>query len=190
MAIRKPLRSVAARMPIRMHRGSLQSTIFRRRFETRLQFIRPGSGVMHGRRGGFFGSVFKGIKSVVTTVAKLPVVSTVAKVALSSLPVVKAATTAVGAVKKLTASGATGSVIQASSTGAQGIFSAVPFPSLAASKPKRKRKAKAKRATKRKAKRKAKGKRKAGGTAKQRAARARFARAAKKGRIKKGSHLR
>lgn len=182
-------------------RGSAQSSLVRRRFIS--AGVRPGAGVMHGRRvmvgrrGGFFGSVFKAVKKVASVVTKVPVVSQIAKVAISSLPVVGQVVTAVNAVKKFTPQGIAPSAGFAK-------LSATPGPStpLAAQisslqslssggSPAKKRKKKAKKKAK-KPRKKAKAKRKAAskkGTAKQRAARARFARAAKKGRIKKGQKL-
>lgn len=180
------------------NKGSLSSSLLRHRFSVR-SIVRPGSGVIAGRmgsrRGGFFGSVFKGIKKVVSTVAKVPVISTVAKTALSSLPIVGGVVTAVTAVKKLTASGVAPSAQLVNQTATPGVVAPLAMTAsragITGTAPKRK-KAKKRKATKRKksASRSRRPKKaKKGGTAKQRAARARFARAAKKGRIKKGQKL-
>lgn len=178
------------------NRGSLQSSLVRRRFSVR-SIVRPGSGIMvgrRGRRGGFFGSVFKGIKKVVSTVAKVPVLSTLAKTALGALPIVGSVRTAVNEVKRLTASGVAPSnqLVNQDATPGPTPTAAAAMAGMKGMTPgtTRKRKKKAKKAKPRKkAKRKAKAKGSKKGTAKQRAARARFARAAKKGRIKKGQKL-
>ena len=101
----------------RLLRGSTQSNVIRARV-TRMG-MRPGIGsssprhrviVRHGGRGGFFGSVFKAVSKVVSTVAKVPVVGTLAKTALGSLPIVGQALTAVNAVKSATAAAASPSI--------------------------------------------------------------------------------
>lgn len=141
-----------------------------------------------GARGGFFKDVFKGVKKIVNTVTKVPVIGTVAKVAVGSLPIVGQVTTAVNAFKKKTpvgiAASPVGGVPMAAASGAappnyggtkEGISQGY------IRRPRRKRrKAKAS---------KRKGKRSGGGSAKQRAARARFAAAARKGKIRKGQRL-
>lgn len=142
-------------------------------------------------RGGFFKSLVKGVGKVVGTVTKLPVVGTVAKAALSSLPVVGQVVTAISAVKGLTAASASAGIaggvssLPAAGVGGLGLTSTA--------KPRRRKKAKARRRAKpRKRVRRAGARRQSRkkGTAKQRAARARFARAARRGRIKKGTRLR
>jgi len=170
MAIRGRIGNLVTR------KGSIQSALVRHKQRTS---YRPGVGMIafRGRRGGFFKKLFKGVKKIVTTVAKVPVVGTVAKAAISSIPVVKAVTTAVNVVKKATASGVSAATAP--------ITPRVDAPAYSSTAQEH-----AMGAPRRKAKRKAKkAKRKGGGTAKQRAARARFARAARKGRIKKGARL-
>lgn len=134
-------------------------------------------------RGGFFKDVFKGVKKVVSTVTKLPVIGAVAKAAVATLPVVGQVVTAVNAFKAKTPVGAAASPIGGVTavSGAAPVFMTAP----ARRAPRRK----AKRAKRAKRGKRAKAKKRAGGTAKQRAARARFARAARKGRIKKGTRL-
>lgn len=133
-------------------------------------------------RGGFFKSIFKGVSKVVKSVTKIPVIGTVAKAAVSSLPIVGQVQTAIGAFKKKTPVG-----VAASPVG--GVVSPSQMANIAANrKPARRRKAKKAKKAKRRTKR-AKSKRSGGGSAKQRAARARFAAAARKGRIKKGQRL-
>jgi hypothetical protein len=146
---------------------------------------RPGGVVASFRysrmaRGGFFKDVFKGVKKIVKTVTKVPVIGTIAKAAVGSLPIVGQVTTAVAAFKKKTPVGAAASPVggvQPSSSVAVNMAANAPAP-------RRRRKA-----AKKSKRRKATTKRKGGGSAKQRAARARFAAAARKGRIKKGARL-
>lgn len=135
-------------------------------------------------RGGFFKSLFKGVKKVVTTVTKLPVIGAVAKAAVGSLPVVGQVVTTVNAFKAKTPVGAAASPIG----GVTAVAGAAPVFMTAPARRAPRRKA-AKRAKRAKRGKRAKAKKRAGGTAKQRAARARFARAARKGRIKKGTRL-
>lgn len=150
--------------------------------------VRPGVGyVMAGRRGGFFKSLVKGIGKVVSTVAKVPVVGTIAKAAITSLPVVGQVVTAVGAVKKLTASGVAPTMNLAQLSATPGPSTPLAAQVLAGGPRRRKPAKRAKRAKKRK--RPTQKRASSRGTAKQRAARARFARAAKRGRIKKGQRL-
>jgi len=145
--------------------------------------MRPGVGyVVSGRRGGFFKKLFKGVAKVAKVIA--PAVVAVARTAAKHT-LVGTVVTAVNKVKKLTAAGhahansAAGKASIAAQRGA-GTASAAP---------------RAKRAGRRSAKRKTRTPAKKAGrskrhvSAKQAAARARFARAAKKGRIKKGAKL-
>lgn len=158
-------------------------TRLRTRFGGRTNYVSMIRARRHAR-GGFFKDVFKGVKKIVNTVTKVPVIGTVAKVAVGSLPIVGQVTTAVNAFKKKTpvgiAASPVGGVPMAAVAGAAPVSVAPPT----ARAPRRKRR---KATTKRKAtKRKAKS---GGGSAKQRAARARFAAAARKGKIKKGQRL-
>lgn len=161
---------------------------------SRPQVMRAGPrSILYGRRmarGGFFKSIGKIAKGIIKTVKHVPVLNAVAKAAVGSLPIVGQVQTAVNAFKKKTPVGVAASPV--------GGIQPTPAQSLNAStnrrsSPKRTRrakKAKTAKAKPRKARKsKAKGKRKGGGTAKQRAARARFAAAARKGRIKKGQRL-
>lgn len=136
-------------------------------------------------QGGFFGSIVKGVKKVVGTVARIPVVGAVAKTVLTSVPVLGGVVTAVGAVK---------SAIRPPTVANTGNTTATTgAPPLgqpqAASRPpaRRTRKPRARRVSRGTRRRPAK--RARGISAKQRAARARFARAARKGRIRKGARL-
>lgn len=151
--------------------------------------VRPGIGIVIGRRGsrrgGFFGSVFKGIKKVVSAVTKVPVISTIAKTALSSIPVVGSVVTALDKVKRSTVLAAVPQLAKLSA--APGPSTPLAVQSAAAPSTRRPRRKRAKRRGPRRKKRAAP--RRSKGTAKQRAARARFARAAKKGRIRKGQRL-
>lgn len=181
------------RLSLRLGRGRpVAPTGIRRPFARRPGGIRAGSMmrvapggmyVLRGRRGGFFKSLVKTVRGVVKTITKVPVLGAVAKAAVGSLPIVGQVTTAVNAFKSKTPVG-----VAASPVGGVPHTAGAP-PQIAASVnarvnrgPRRRRKTKAKKA--RKAAR-----RKGGGSAKQRAARARFARAAKKGRIRKGQRL-
>ena len=148
--------------------------------------VRPGVGVLVGQRGGFFKKLFKGVKKAVSVVAKVPILGTIAKTAISSLPVVGQVVTAVGAIKKTTAAGIAASVFGAAKGLAPGGGAAVNFNKQAAAREGRRA---AKRAPKKRAPKKRAAAKRSGGSAKQRAARARFARAARKGRIKKGARL-
>lgn len=154
---------------------------------TRTAFGRRGGGVPAFRyarmqRGGFFKSLFKGVSKVVKAVTKVPVLGAVAKAAVGSLPIVGQVQTAIGAFKKKTAVG-----VAASPVG--GVVSPSQAFNMASNRraPRRKTSKKSKKA--KRSKRAKKSSRKGGGSAKQRAARARFAAAARKGRIKKGSRL-
>lgn len=180
-------RAVGSRIPSRLVAPARQRTLTGSagRFVVQLRRGRPV-------RGGFFKSLVKGVGKVVGTVTKLPVVGTVAKAALSSLPVVGQVMTVAKAVKGLTAASASAGIaggvssLPAAGLGGLGLTStALPRGMRRKKRTKAKAKRRAKRRTKRAAKRRSKG-----GTAKQRAARARFARAAKRGRIKKGTRLR
>jgi len=132
-------------------------------------------------RGGFFKKLFKGVKSVVKAVAKVPVIGAVAKAAVGALPVVGQVVTAVNAFKGKTAVGVAASPVGGVVSPAAVLNSAVNRRTPGT--PRRRRPKKAKRA--KRAKRTGGG----GGTAKQRAARARFAAAARKGKIRKGARL-
>lgn len=152
------------------------------RGRARVEFLRR----RRGARGGFFKDIFKGAAKVVKAVTKVPVVGAIAKAAVGSLPVVGQVVTAVNAFKKKTPVGVAASPIGGVQTvsGAPPISLAAPRAMNGGAAPRRRRKRKAAKRTKR-----AKAKRKGGGSAKQRAARARFAAAARKGRIKKGQRL-
>jgi hypothetical protein len=158
--------------------------MLRRRFHATGRF-RPGMGVVVGRRGGFFKKLFKGVAKVAKFVA--PAVVAVAKTAASHTVVGKVLST-VAKVKKRTAVGVAAKAYAAAKrlpdyggekeARSQGLGRFKGIPAAKRRKmPLRKRKAKGK------------AKRKGGGTAKQRAARARFAAAARKGRIRKGAKL-
>ena len=135
--------------------------------------LRPGIGyVVRGRRGGFFKKLFKGVGKVVKAVA--PVVLAVAKTAAKHT-VVGRVLTVTAAVKKRIAGGGRPSVKSSSPGWNYGGDKEAKSQGLG-------RYAKG-------AKRKTTAKRKGGGTAKQRAARARFAKAARKGKIRKGAKL-
>lgn len=144
-----------------------------------------GRFIVRGRRGGFFSGIVKGIGKVVKTVTKVPVVGAIAKAAVGSLPVLGQVVTAVNAFKGKTAVGVaaspTGGATVATGQAPANIPPAFRHNAAARRRPKAKKAKKAKRAKR--------AKRSGGGTAKQRAARARFARAAKKGRIRKGQRL-
>lgn len=140
----------------------------------------PGGSFLRYRRtarGGFFKSVFKAVKKAVSTVTRVPVIGAIAKTAIKSLPVVGQVVTAVEAFKGKTPVG-----IAASPVG--GVVAPGRTLNVAANRPRRRKGKKAKKA-KRASKRRSSG----GGTAKQRAARARFAAAARKGKIRKGQRL-
>jgi hypothetical protein len=145
------------------------------------------SGLRYRRmaRGGFFksiGKLVKGVAKVVKTVTSVPVIGKLAKAAVGSLPLVGQVKTAVSAFKRHTPVGIAASPVGGVTPPAHALNT---MTHAAARRPGR-RKAKAKRKAKRRA---AKSSRKGGGSAKQRAARARFAAAARKGRIKKGARL-
>lgn len=143
--------------------------------------------VLYGRRmarGGFFKSLFKGAKKLVKSVTKIPVIGTVAKTALGSLPIVGQVTTAVNAFKKKTPVG-----IAASPIGGNPAIALNLSANAGNRRPKNRRPKRRPKATRKRKTNKTKAIRKGGGTAKQRAARARFAKAAKKGRIRKGQRL-
>lgn len=186
-----------------------QGLLRRGRFGFRSR-ARPGIGVIVGRRGsrrgGFFGSVFKGIKKIASVVTKVPVVSTLAKTALSSIPVVGQVVTAIDRVKRNTVLAKVPSMNFAKLSAAPG--PSTPLAAQAASAgmtgstpAKRKRRHSRSRVAPRKAKRRrgkstARTRARSGSrsrprrsSAKQRAARKRFAAAARKGPIKKGTRL-
>lgn len=157
--------------------------------------MRPGGTVGSVRfrrmaRGGFFSKLVKKVGKVVKTVTHLPVIGAVAKTAIGSLPIVGQVQTAVNAFKRKTPAGAGHAAhathpkdTQTTSFNQQANYTSTHTRSGRRKKPLKKAK-RAKRA------KRAKGaKRKGGGTAKQRAARARFAAAARRGRIRKGSRL-
>lgn len=155
---------------------------------TRRAFGRRPGGVTSIRyarmaRGGFFKKLFKGVKKVVRVVTKVPVLRELAKTAIGSLPIVGRVVTAVNAFKAKTAVGVAGSPVGAG-TPASNFNQRVNRRA-----PSRRKTKKAKKSARRSRGSKAKAKRKGGGSAKQRAARARFAKAAKKGRIRKGQRL-
>jgi hypothetical protein len=133
------------------------------------------------QRGGFFKSVFKSVAKVVKTVTKVPVVGTIAKAAISSLPIVGQVTTAVAAFKSKTPVGTAQSPVG----GVQPTASAVVNQPVVSRAPRGARRARPKK--RKKAKRSSS--RRGGGSPKQIAARKRFAAAARRGRIKKGQRL-
>jgi hypothetical protein len=132
-------------------------------------------------RGGFFKKIFKGVKNVVKAVSRVPVLGAVAKAAVGSLPVVGQVVTAVNAFKGKTAQGVAATPVGGVQSPGQVLNATVNRSSGRRRRPKV-----AKRAKRGRAKR---AKRSGGGTAKQRAARARFAAAARKGKIRKGQRL-
>lgn len=148
---------------------------------------RSGGGGASGRfvryrgRGGFFGSIFKGIKTAVHVAS-----SVLPKTLISSVPILGGAITAVGAAKAALRPPTLANVANQTA-----IAGALPLgqPTTAIPRGLHRRKRKKVKTTKRTTKRARRRKGRAGGTAKQRAARARFARAARKGRIKKGQRL-
>jgi len=135
-------------------------------------------------RGGFFKKIFKGVKNIVKAVSKVPVLGAVAKAAVGSLPVVGQVVTAVNAFKGKTAQG-----VAATPVGGVVSPGQVLNATVNRSTGRRRRPKVAKRAKRGRAKRAKRAKRSGGGTAKQRAARARFAAAARKGKIRKGQRL-
>lgn len=147
--------------------------------------------ILYGRRmarGGFFKSLVKTVGKVVKTIKHVPVLNAVAKAAVGSLPIVSQVQTAVSAFKKKTPVGVAASPVGGvHPTPAQALNASTNR--VAPHRTRRKKKAKTAKAKTRKARKAKKAKRKGGGSAKQRAARARFAAAARKGRIKKGSRL-
>lgn len=150
--------------------------------------------ILYGRRmarGGFFKSLVKTVGKVVKTIKHVPVLNAVAKAAVGSLPIVSQVQTAVSAFKKKTPVGVAASPVGGvHPTPAQVLNASTNrVARVAPHRTRRKKKAKTAKAKTRKARKAKKAKRKGGGSAKQRAARARFAAAARKGRIKKGSRL-
>lgn len=148
--------------------------------------MRPGvtMGSLRYRRmarGGFFKKLIKGVSKVVRTVTNLPVIGAVAKTAVNSLPIVGQVTTAVAAFKSKTPSGAGHAAHAGTKTPTPSQFN------VQTNAPHRRKRAK--KAKRPKRARKSASRRKGGGTAKQRAARARFAAAARKGKIRKGTRL-
>lgn len=142
---------------------------------------RIGAPILRYRRlarGGFFKNIVKGVAKVVKSVTKVPVIGAIAKAAVQSLPIVGQVTTAVAAFKGKTAVGVAASPVG----GVQEppLYGGMKEAHLAVRKPRRRRKTKKAKKAKRS---------RGGGSAKQRAARARFAAAARKGRIKKGTRL-
>lgn len=189
MALRSPVRSVLLqRLAQRRGRSPLRSVP---RFTARASAFKPRFARLSRYRvrsaqGGFFKDVFKGVKKVVGTVAKIPVVGQLAKVAVGGIPVLGGVVSAVNAVKAaVRPPTTTQAAVMATPLG---VAATQPVGARPPSGGRRRRKAS--RPRRAKAKRARSGKRgKGGGTAKQRAARARFARAARKGRIKKGQRL-
>lgn len=153
-----------------VQRGSVHSAMFRRRFGRTVAF-RPGVGIMiRGRRGGFFKKLFKGVAKVAKFVA--PAVVAIAKTAAKHTVVGKVVSV-VNLVKKRTAVGA-------AALGHKRVALPDSGPGEYPDTRRRKRKTRA-----------AKGKKARRGrvSAKQAAARKRFAAAARKGRIRKGARL-
>lgn len=152
--------------------------------------MRPGAAFgRRGMRGGFFKKLVKGIGKAVRTVTHLPVIGAVAKTAIGSLPIVGQVQTAVNAFKKKTVAGAghASHPTHPTNTATTTFNQQANYTSThtRSGRPKKRRK----KAGASRRKRRSGAKRKGGGTAKQRAARARFAAAARKGKIRKGSHL-
>lgn len=147
--------------------------------------------IVRGRRGGFFKDVFRGVKKAVSVVGRLPVVGAVAKTVVSSVPVLGGVVTAVGAVKSalhpptVANTGNTTATTGAPPVGQPPLYGGRKERYQRGLRKPRKRRSK-KRATPRASRKKRSSR---GVSAKQRAARARFARAAKKGPIKKGARL-
>jgi len=128
---------------------------------------------------GLFKSIGKAIKKVGKIVGK-PVLATVARTVVGSVPVLGGVVSAVGAVKHALHPPTLANTANLSSrTGAPAFGHPNPMhrPRRTATRTPRSR---ARRPTRRAS---------GGGSAKQRAARARFAKAAKRGRIKKGTRL-
>lgn len=143
-----------------------------------------------GSRGGLFGSIGKFVKKAVNVVGKVPILSAVAKTVISSVPVLGSVVTAVGAVKAATASGIAATSAPRLSIGAMpgsGPPGIAPL-NVRLNAPRKRRKAKKRMKATTRARRRSKPARR-GVSAKQRAARARFARAARRGPIRKGQRL-
>jgi len=129
-----------------------------------------------------FGKAFKAIKKVAKVVSK-PLVSTIARTVVGSVPILGGVVSAVGAVKS---SLHPPTVANTAGLSARTGAPAFGHPGLMHSRsarttPHRKARTRASRPTRRA--------RTSGISAKQKAARARFAKAAKRGPIKRGSHL-
>lgn len=138
-------------------------------------------------RGGFFKSIGRIVKSI----AHVPIISALAKTAVSSLPILGRVQTAVESFKKKTAQGVGQSPVGAGKpTASQATNTAYNRkPKRRAKHAKRAKTAKRRPKHAKRAKTAKRGKRSGGGSPKQIAARKRFAAAARKGRIKKGARL-
>ena len=189
------------RLALRLGRARpVAPTGIRRPFARRPGGIRPGSMmrvapggmyVLRGRRGGFFKSLVKTVRGVVKTITKVPVLGAVAKAAVGSLPIVGQVTTAVNAFKSKTPVGVAASPVGGTPPTSGNAHATAQSVNARANRRPRRRKSRMERSKKYKAEVRRRKKRtgKGGVSAKQRAARARFARAAKKGRIRKGQRL-
>jgi len=130
---------------------------------------------------GLFKKLGKALKKVVKVVGK-PVVATVARTVVGSVPVLGGVVSAVGAVKHALHPPTLANTANLSArTGAPAFGHPHPM-----HRPTRTPRSRARRPTRRAS---GGGAKRAGGSAKQRAARARFAKAAKRGPIKKGTRL-
>lgn len=140
-----------------------------------------------------FGKAFKGLKKIGKIVAK-PVAATIARTVVGSVPVLGGVVSAVGAVKHAVHPPTRANTANLSArTGAPAFGHPSPMHHTRTPHGTRARSATRARMTSsraRRTRRASAGRRASGGiSAKQRAARARFARAAKRGPIRKGSHL-
>ncbi len=159
---------------------------------TRRSSFGPRSGAFQGMRyrgarGGFFSSISKFVGKVVSTVTRVPVLGAVAKAAIGSLPIVGQVVTAVNAFKGKTAVGVAASPVGGTTETAGTGGGATTGGGSRRPAGRRRKPKKTKTARRAKAK---KGKRRSGTpSAKQIAARKRFAAAVKKGKIRKGQRL-
>lgn len=130
-----------------------------------------------------FGKVFKAVKGVAKTVAK-PLASTIARTVVGSVPVLGGVVSAVGAVKH-----AIHPPTRANTANLSAVTGAPAFGHPSPMRTRTPHGTRARRSSRKRASASGGGGRKRRVSAKQRAARARFAAAARKGRIRKGSHL-
>lgn len=158
-------------LPLRGARGAAMTTAFYRR---------------HMHRGGFFKDVFRVARKAIQ-----PLIGTVAKTVVAGVPVLGGIVTAVGAIKSAVHPPTTANTGNTTATTGAPPVGQPPAPSAsrAPGAPRRRRRSPGRRRRSPARARRSRGRARRGVSAKQRAARARFARAARKGRIRKGSRL-